>query len=218
MKSLSTAVWNLLNGKPISDPLLRNAVISALRKSPDYLKQIVNIAVEDIHEEKLSKKLTKHAEKYRRSPNQSGNISPEYLVLHDSYGSFMSSFWWILDAKSDVSYHYMVDTDGSRTQFVWDNKKAWHAGRSLWKGIRGLNSKSIGLAFSGNTHKREVTELEIDSMARKIIYLIDKFPKLQNRPIEDVVISHQMISPKRKTDTAPSTRLKVIEKVKELTK
>lgn len=166
------------------------------------------------NEELLSFDLQRHSEKYRRSPNQGGNIDPRFIVLHDAYGTWQGTIAWILKKVSKVSYHYLIDVDGSRIQFVWDSKRAYHAGKSYWKGYTNLNAYSIGIAFTGNG--RNVTDAEIDSCARKCIELIKKFPKMQSNPLEEVVITHKHIAPKRKIDTTHSNWQRVIQRIKEI--
>ena len=78
-----------------------------------------------------------YPEKYLRSPNQSGKIKPKFIILHDSCGSHDGTKSWILKSRSQVSYHYLIAANGSRTQFVYDTKKAWHAGKSRWGEYRG---------------------------------------------------------------------------------
>jgi len=212
---LSTAVWHILQGKPIIDHDLRRAVVDALRVNPNYLKPIFKAALDD-YDEKLSDSLEKKSVKYREevkiSPNKSGNISPKFIMLHHSAGSFLGSMSWILNDRSDVSYHYLINPDdGSRIQHVWDNQKAWHAGKSNYGGYSGLNSHSIGISFSGNTHKREVEDHEIDSCARKCIYLMDKF----NIPKSNI-ITHAMASPGRKDDCSEEVYDRVLSRIKDL--
>ncbi|MDB4317768.1 N-acetylmuramoyl-L-alanine amidase [bacterium] len=154
-----------------------------------------------------------YPEEYKASPNQSGNIRPKYIVLHHSSGSHDGTKSWILNRNSKVSYHYLIASDGSRTQFVYDNRKAWHAGKSIWKACFGLNSSSVSISFYGNTHERHVSDVEIDSAAKKCIYLMDKF---------DIgvagILTHKMIAPKRKDDPSDNTYERVLFRISELTK
>lgn len=155
-----------------------------------------------------------YTEVFKRSPNQSGTIRPKFIVIHDSCGSHNGTKSWILNKESKVSYHYLIDAKGNRTQFVGDTKKAWHAGKSRWKGVSGLNSCSVGIAFFGDTTKERApapSRKEIDSCARKCIYLMKKF----GIGI-DGIVTHAMISPGRKTDTSKTTHAKVLERVEKL--
>ena len=153
-----------------------------------------------------------YPEVYKASPNQSGKISPKFIVLHHSSGSHDGTKSWILNKASQVSYHYLIAADGSRTQFVYDTKKAWHAGRSKWNGISALNSYSVGISFYGNTNSRTPSAAEVDSVAKKCVYLMDKF----NIAL-DGILTHAMVSPGRKNDTSEETYNLVISRIKELT-
>ena len=44
-----------------------------------------------------------------------------------------------------VSAHYLVDEDGTTYQLVDEEMRAWHAGKSRWRGIKDVNSASIGI-------------------------------------------------------------------------
>ena len=84
---------------------------------------------------------------YVRSPNQSsGGITPRFLVMHYTAGaSASSSVSWLTNRDAKASAHLVIGRDGSITQLVDFNRKAWHAGVSQWRGIRGLNGHSIGI-------------------------------------------------------------------------
>ena len=84
---------------------------------------------------------------YERSPNQSqGVIRPRWLVMHYTAGrSFDSSVRWLGSRDAKASAHFVIGRDGRITQMVDCNRKAWHAGKSIWQGVRGLNSHSIGI-------------------------------------------------------------------------
>jgi len=150
-----------------------------------------------------------YPEVYKPSPNKSGTIKPRFIVLHHSSGSHDGTRSWILNPSSEVSYHYLIAADGSRTQFVYDTKRAWHAGRSKWDGISGLNGYSVGVSFYGNTYTRTPSVVEIDSAAKKCIYLMKKF----NIGI-DGIVTHKMVSPGRKDDPSEETYDRVIARIK----
>ncbi len=82
-----------------------------------------------------------------RSPNQSsGTISPRFLVMHYTAGSSAeSSINWLTNPDARASAHLVIGRDGSIVQLVNFNRKAWHAGKSQWRGISGLNGHSIGI-------------------------------------------------------------------------
>lgn len=148
---------------------------------------------------------------HKESPNHGETIVPKFIVLHHSSGSHDSTRSWILQSKSRVSYHYLIDEDGSRTQFVKDTNKAWHAGPSYWKGYHSLNNHSIAVGFWGDTNKRTPNYLEIDSCAKLCIRLMTKFGiKI------DGIITHADIAPNRKNDCSDETHKLVLKRVKKL--
>ena len=130
------------------------------------------------------------------TPNKQPNrIKPEAVVLHHSDGSYLGGVAWIGDPKSKVSYHVLIARDGRRTVFGNDTDRCWHAGVSSWHGRKDLNSWSLGVAWEGNTYE---TPLGDDAMASAIEYLVPRMKKW-NIPL-NMVVTHQQVSPKRKTD------------------
>ena len=140
----------------------------------------------------------KYPEVYRASPNiSSSRIVPEGVVLHHSSGSYDGSVSWILQDISNVSYHCIINTDGSRTSFAEDDRRCWHAGKSRFKGRGGCNGFLLGLAFSGNTKTRELNEEEI---ASAVEWLLPRFEKWDWPTDLSTVTTHKEISPGRKDD------------------
>lgn len=83
---------------------------------------------------------------FSRSPNQSGALTPEYLVIHYTAGrNAASSVEWLLNPAARASAHLLIGRDGATTQLVAFNRRAWHAGASRWAGRDGVNGFSIGI-------------------------------------------------------------------------
>ncbi|MDQ3021617.1 MAG: N-acetylmuramoyl-L-alanine amidase [Bacteroidota bacterium] len=83
---------------------------------------------------------------YDNSPNQSGVLNPQYLIIHYTAGrSLNSSRDWFKNPAAKASAHLIIGIDGSIIQMVPFNKIAWHAGISSWKGLNGMNKHSIGI-------------------------------------------------------------------------
>lgn len=94
---------------------------------------------------------------FQKSPNQSQTISPLYLVIHYTAGSSLEgAVNWFLNPQAQASAHLVIGRDGTVVQMVDFNKKAWHAGKSIWGNLEGLNSYSIGIELvnSGRLSKR----------------------------------------------------------------
>jgi N-acetylmuramoyl-L-alanine amidase len=87
-----------------------------------------------------------HAAEYAESPHVGGTIAPRLLVIHYTAGSSAAStISWFRDPASRVSAHLVIARDGTVTQLVPFNREAWHAGRSHWGSLSGLNHHSIGI-------------------------------------------------------------------------
>jgi len=84
--------------------------------------------------------------RYIPSPNRSGMINPKFIVMHYTAGNTAYGAIDTLTRRgSNASAHVVVDKDGTITQLVPFNVKAWHAGPSRYKGYSGLNNYSIGI-------------------------------------------------------------------------
>ena len=143
-------------------------------------------------------KSAKFSEVRKQSLNHRGANSCHGVVIHHSAGSFAGSVDWCLRKESQVSYHCIIDKDGSRVQLCEDNQRAWHAGKSTFKGRSGCNGFMLGLSFSGNTYQRQLTAEEILSA---IEWIEDRWEKYG----WDVscITDHRTVSPGRKDDLNP---------------
>ena len=149
-----------------------------------------------------------YPEIFKPSPNvSSSRIKPEGVVLHHSSGSYGGSVSWILKDASNVSYHCIIYTDGSRTSFADDDRRCWHAGKSRFKGRGGCNGFLLGLAVSGNTKTRELTD---DEVASAVEWLLPRFEKWGWPKDLSTITTHREISPGRKddVDTRAEERIK----------
>lgn len=91
-----------------------------------------------------------------------------------------------------VSAHFLVRRDGSLLQFVSCEQRAWHAGRSVWRGREDCNHYSIGIELEGL--EGSVFEPEqYRQLARLLRALAARYP------IEEAV-GHEDVAPGRKFD------------------
>lgn len=87
------------------------------------------------------------------SPNFGERKAPiDMLVLHYTG---MDTAQAALERLADptlgdarVSAHYLVDEQGQVFQLVDEQKRAWHAGESYWRGQTDINSRSIGIEIA----------------------------------------------------------------------
>jgi len=157
-----------------------------------------------------------YPEVFKKTPNvSSSKITPEGVVLHHSSGSYGGSVSWILQSKSQVSYHVIIDTDGSRTVFAEDWRRCWHAGKSSFRGRTNCNGFLLGLAFSGDTNKRELTDDEVNSAVE---WLVPRFKQYEWQTDLSTVTTHKAISPGRKNDVDDRAEVKIRQALKETLK
>ena len=74
------------------------------------------------------------------------NTDIKFIIIHyTGMQSKIASIKRLLNPKSQVSCHYLIDRKGRVLKMVDENKVAWHAGKSKWKNFKNLNKKLIGI-------------------------------------------------------------------------
>jgi N-acetylmuramoyl-L-alanine amidase len=84
---------------------------------------------------------------YVQANAMGGIIAPSLIVMHDTAGRLDkgSSVGWFRSRDCKTSAHVVIERDGSIVQMVPFNRKAFHAGESVWHGRRYCNGFSIGV-------------------------------------------------------------------------
>jgi N-acetyl-anhydromuramoyl-L-alanine amidase len=95
-----------------------------------------------------------------------------------------------------VSAHFLIRRDGALIQFVPCAERAWHAGKSAWKGKERCNDFSIGVELEGSD-EIPYTTAQYAMLARLARALRRRYP------VADIV-GHSDIAPGRKTDPGPA--------------
>lgn len=101
-------------------------------------------------------------------------------------------------AELRVSAHLLINREGEVVQFVPFDKKAWHAGKSLFAGEENCNEFSIGIELEG-CDDREFTDIQYERLAELTRYLCDCYPAI----VPERIVGHSDIAPGRKTDPGP---------------
>lgn len=104
----------------------------------------------------------------------------------------------LCDPLAEVSAHYLVDEDGTVHRLVAEDKRAWHAGKSRWRGIEDVNSASIGIEIVNPGHElgyRPFTEEQIDALVPLIARIKESHGITRGN-----VVGHSDIAPMRKQD------------------
>jgi N-acetylmuramoyl-L-alanine amidase len=103
--------------------------------------------------------------------NKPGNVKPLlFAVIHHTGGfSESSAISWFLDpTNKDASAHYLIGKDGLIYQFVPEDERAWHAGKSEYtvagEKYTNLNCISLGYELCGDGNSKPYTEAQYFSL------------------------------------------------------
>jgi N-acetylmuramoyl-L-alanine amidase len=134
------------------------------------------------------------------SPNFDERELPvSMLVLHyTGMQDAASAIARLSDPQAKVSCHYLVSEDGQVLRMVDETKRAWHAGRSFWRGITDVNSASVGIEIVNPGHEFGYRPFPDEQMAA-LIPLVSDIVKRHDIPRANVV-GHSDIAPDRKQD------------------
>ena len=132
------------------------------------------------------------------SPNHNDRRGQQVsvIVLHaDASPTERGCLSWMQSSESKVSYHVLIGRDGAVYTCVPYDRRAWHAGKSEWRGHKDVNGISIGVAFSNkNDGKEPLTEKQKASARQVIASIRAKYGAVLP------VTTHAKIAPGRKTD------------------
>ncbi len=95
---------------------------------------------------------------------------------------------------AEVSAHLFIERDGTITQFVNFNERAWHAGRSSYLGRPECNDYSIGIELEGSDFV-SFTSAQYEKLADVISAIYKAYPKTRRH-----LTGHSDVAPGRKTD------------------
>ena len=130
-------------------------------------------------------------------PRRDG-LRPQFVVVHyTAMASAQAALERLCDPVAEVSAHYLIGADGSLWQMVAEADRAWHAGAGSWKGLRDINSRSIGIELDNNGSVAFPEPL----MAR-LEGLLEGILRRWSIPAEHV-IGHSDMAPGRKIDPGP---------------
>jgi N-acetylmuramoyl-L-alanine amidase len=188
-----------------------------------------------IKEHKLIASIGGPSVSFNESPNHGGTFEQEFpdsIVIHYTAGSSLSSsVAWLKNPQAKASPHLVIGKTGEIVQLVPFNVKAWHAGKSSWKGRKGLNNFSIGIELDNAgmlekradgfythfgklvdnsqvvlaPHKHGGPEKAWEAYTVKQMETVEQICLClqENYPITEIV-GHDDIAPGRKTDPGPA--------------
>ncbi|TCL74975.1 N-acetylmuramoyl-L-alanine amidase [Rhizobium sp. BK251] len=136
------------------------------------------------------------------SPNhgeRAGDGKPDMIILHyTGMPSAEGALSWLCRDESQVSSHYFVNEDGTVVQLVPEARRAWHAGKSVWKGERDINSSSIGIEIANAGHPGGLPDFPDRQIEAVIGLCLDCGQRWAIAP--ERVLAHSDVAPIRKVD------------------
>jgi N-acetylmuramoyl-L-alanine amidase len=134
------------------------------------------------------------------SPNFDARTSPpDMVILHyTGMATGEAALARLRDYDAEVSAHYLVEEDGRIFRLVPEERRAWHAGVSFWKGRQNLNGVSIGIEIVNPGHEFGYHPFPKAQIAAVIALLGD----IRSRWMipDDQIVGHSDVAPDRKED------------------
>jgi N-acetylmuramoyl-L-alanine amidase len=134
------------------------------------------------------------------SPNFDNRVrTPDMLVLHyTGMKTGEEALARLADPEAKVSAHYLVEEDGRVFRLVPEERRAWHAGVSSWKGEENLNGLSIGVEIVNPGHEwgyRPFPDVQIDAVIALVADIRERWDIPDAR-----ILGHSDVAPDRKQD------------------
>jgi len=136
------------------------------------------------------------------SPNQDdrpADIPIDMLILHyTGMPTARAAIDRLRDPAARVSSHYVVDEDGAVLRLVPEERRAWHASVSYWRGHTELNQRSIGVEIVNPGHEfgyRDFPVLQLAAVCDLCLAILSRHPI----PARNVV-GHSDVACDRKQD------------------
>lgn len=136
----------------------------------------------------------------RPSPNFDDRKLPiSMIVLHytgmpDAEGALDR----LTSPEAKVSAHYLVKEDGEIVQMVDEEHRAWHAGKSYWRGVTDVNSASVGIEIVNPGHEFGYRPFP-DEQVAAVMGLVSDI-KDRHGITRGNIVAHSDIAPSRKED------------------
>ncbi len=132
-------------------------------------------------------------------PREPGTVI-DMLVLHyTGMPTARDALARMTDPKAEVSAHYCVDEDGAVLRLVEEDRRAWHAGISWWRGRTDVNNRSIGVEIVNPGHEfgyRDFPEAQMVAVQALCREILARHPAIAPRD----VVGHADVAPWRKED------------------
>jgi len=104
----------------------------------------------------------------------------------------------LVDPVAKVSAHYLIDEDGTVSRLVSEERRAWHAGKSFWKGETDCNAVSIGIELVNPGTEfgyRPFPDAQIAALITLLTEIRERWTVPDGR-----ILGHSDVAPARKDD------------------
>lgn len=174
---------------------------------------------------------------YRPTPNKGGKYIPQYLIMHYTAATTEeSAISWLVSPIAQASAHLIIGREGTITQLAPFNIVNWHAGKSSWGGLIGMNQYSIGIEMVNAGRLSKIGEKYICPVDKREVNKDDvllathknethealwqEYPEAQLEVSQEIasllvktynlvdILGHEDISPIRKSDPGPAFPMK----------
>lgn len=134
------------------------------------------------------------------SPNFDNRRSPpDMIVLHyTGMKTGEEALARMCDPDAKVSAHYMIEEDGRLFALAPEERRAWHAGKSFWKGETDINAVSIGVELVNPGHEWGYRAFP-DAQIEALIALLGDIRERWDIP-DSRILGHSDVAPSRKED------------------
>jgi N-acetylmuramoyl-L-alanine amidase len=126
-------------------------------------------------------------------------LAVDMLVLHyTGMRSRDEALERLCDPAAKVSAHYLIDENGDVYHLVGEDKRAWHAGVSAWRGQTNINARSIGIELVNPGHEfgyRAFPKVQMEALAALGREVLSRHPIAPRN-----VVGHADVAPSRKQD------------------
>ncbi len=124
---------------------------------------------------------------------------PSLVVVHyTGMPDAAAALYRLCDPEAKVSAHYVIGENGEILQLVDEDRRAWHAGKSFWRGERDINSVSVGIELVNPGHEfgyRAFPEAQIEAFSALCQAIMDR-----HGIAPEGVLGHSDVAPSRKLD------------------
>jgi N-acetylmuramoyl-L-alanine amidase len=134
------------------------------------------------------------------SPNWDERALPVTMVVlhYTEMKPVESALARLTDPAAKVSAHYLITEAGEVIRLVAEDKRAWHAGQSFWRGHPDVNSASIGIELDHPGHAlgyRDFAAPQIEALVPLLARIVKEYDIARAN-----VVGHSDVAPARKVD------------------